>query len=124
MWSPQKDNNHAKNHKEDHHAAAHPQDPPVVSHSSRLTSGPQLSPPPSYSVAVGEQSSFASASDRLTGLGISPPGREQIGTALGHPPRGGVVRVETHIASEIEVIGDSGRDDGNDGDGDQRGGRE
>nr|CCI69940.1 pheromone receptor 1 [Neurospora calospora] len=116
VWS-QKDNN-----KEDNHAA-HPQDPPV-SHSSHLTSGPQLSPPPSYSVAVGEQSSFASASDRLTGLGISPPEREQIGTALGHPPRGGVVRVETHIASEIEVICDSGRDDGNNGDGYQRGGRE
>nr|CCI69948.1 pheromone receptor 1 [Neurospora novoguineensis] len=130
VWSPlssQKDNDNnnknGKNHKEDHHAAAHPQDPPV-SHSSRLTSGPQLSPPPSYSVAVGEQSSFASASDRLTGLGISPPEREQIGTALGHPPRGGVVRVETHIASEIEVIGNSGRDNGNYSDGDQRGGRD
>nr|CCI69947.1 pheromone receptor 1 [Neurospora sp. 'minuta'] len=115
-----------KDKKEDHHAAPHQQDSSVSHNSSRLPA-PQLSPPPSYSVAVGQESSFASASDRSTGISGSPPEQQQqqIGTALGHPPRGGVVRVETHIASEIEVIGGSGRDDGNDGDGhgDQRGGR-
>nr|CAO78568.1 pheromone receptor 1 [Neurospora crassa] len=105
-------------------SAGHAQDSPI-SHSSRSTTGPpQISPPPSYSVAVGQEFSFASASDRSTGLGISPPENQQIGTALGHPPRGGVVRVETHIASEIEVIGGPGRDDGNDRDDDQRSGRE
>nr|CCI69939.1 pheromone receptor 1 [Neurospora africana] len=103
--------------------AGHAQDS-SSSHSSRLTPGPQLSLPPSYSVAVGQEFSFASASNRSTGLGISPPENQQIGTALGHPPRCGVVRVETHIASEIEVIGGPGRDDGNGCDGDQQGGRE
>nr|CCI69942.1 pheromone receptor 1 [Neurospora dodgei] len=103
-------------------SAGHAQGSPS-SHSSRLTPGPQLSLPPSYSVAVGQEFSFASASNRSTGLGISPPENQQIGTALGHPPRCGVVRVETHIASEIEVIGGPGRDDGNGCDGDQQGGR-
>ncbi|KAK3948785.1 pheromone A receptor-domain-containing protein [Pseudoneurospora amorphoporcata] len=107
VWSSQKENN-----KEDHYTAAHTQDSSVIhqtiSHSSRST-GPQLSPPPSYSVAMGE-SSFASTSD-------SQPGRPQIGTALGHPlghpPRGGVmVGVETEIESSCEVIGGRERGDG------------
>nr|CAO78599.1 pheromone receptor 1 [Neurospora discreta] len=113
VWS-QKDNDDS---------AGHTQDSPI-SHASRLTTGPQLSPPPSYSVAVGQESSFASAADQSAGFGISRPENQQIGTALGHPPRGGVVRVETHIASEIEVISSLGRDDANDRNGDQRGGRE
>nr|CAO78598.1 pheromone receptor 1 [Neurospora discreta] len=112
VWS-QKDNDDS---------AGPTQDLPI-SHASRLITGPQLSPPPSYSVAVGQESSFASAADQSAGFEISRPENQQIGTALGHPPRGGVVRVETHIASEIEVISSLGRDDGNDRDGDQRGGR-
>ena len=109
VWSSQKE----KNNKEDHYPGAHTQDSAVIhqtiSHSSRST-GPQLSPPPPYSVAMGE-ASFASTTSH------SQPEQQQIGTALGHPlghapPRGRVmVRVETEIESSSEVIDRRERDD-------------
>lgn len=116
VWS-QKDNNGKA------HATSSIQDSPVSRNSSRVASGPQLSPPPSYSVAVYGESSFASTS---TSDNISPPEREPIGTVLGHPqpPRDGVVKVETHIASEVEVIGGRRHDDWDSDDGKQVAARE
>ena len=101
--------------------------------SFRSTTGAQLSPPPSYSVAMGMgggESSFAPSASAPASDNSQPDQQQQqlpqkqIGMALEYPlvghapqPRGGVmVRVETEIQSSIEVVDTARRESDDDGD--------